>query len=152
MSRMLAHIQRNPFRGAWRATAVVTLVVTAISGLLMRITDPDRFPSIWDGLWWSAQTVSTVGYGDRLPESAPGRLLAVAVMMAGVTFLSVTSAAIASAFVDAAARRRSAQGADAGIAGLAAEIRALSDEVRGLREQIDRAGTMGEQPPRYDVE
>src|SRR5262245_22887165 len=57
MGNMLLRIQESPFKGAWRATAIITVSVTIASGLLMRLTDPDEFTSVWDGLWWSAQTV-----------------------------------------------------------------------------------------------
>jgi voltage-gated potassium channel len=136
MNRLLAHIQESPFKGAWRATAIVTISTTVVAGTLMRVTDPATFPDVWHGLWWSAQTVTTVGYGDLLPQSVPGRLLAVLVMMAGVTFLTVTSAAIASAFVEAARRRRAREGEEGG--GLAAEVRELAAEVRRLREELER--------------
>ena len=136
--RLLERIQQQPFRGAWQATAVATVIVTVASGLLMTITDRDRFPSLWDGLWWSAQTVTTVGYGDVLPQSAAGRLLAVLVMMIGVTFITVTSAAIASVFVEAARRRRAAAEGRAGTdtSALAEEVRALAEEVRMLRDRL----------------
>jgi voltage-gated potassium channel Kch len=141
MGRMLDHIQTNPFRGAWRATAIVTVTATIVSGLLMRLTDPDEFASVWDGLWWAAQTVSTVGYGDEVPTSVAGRLLAVLTMMLGVTFITVTSAAIASAFVEAGRRRRVELKLDAEEPdGLAAEVQALTEEVRRLRQELDAAG------------
>ena len=141
MGKMLDHIQENPFRGAWRATAIVTVSATIVSGLLMRLTDPDDFASVWDGLWWAAQTVSTVGYGDEVPTSVAGRLLAVLTMMLGVTFITVTSAAIASAFVEAGRRRRLEQKLDDGTeAGLADEVRALAAEVRRLRQELEAAG------------
>ena len=150
MGKLLQGIQENPFKGAWRATALVTIVVTALGGVLMRITDPDEFENVWQGLWWSAQTVSTVGYGDLLPQSAAGRILAVIVMMTGVSFITVTSAAIASAFVESARRRRAALGGDAaGVAGLAAEVRDLAEEVRRLRAELAQAGVVPrrEEPP-----
>lgn len=145
MNKLLDRIQESPFKGAWRATAVVTISTTVIAGALMRLTDPDTFPDIWHGLWWSAQTVTTVGYGDELPQSAAGRLLAVIVMMAGVTFITVTSAAIASAFVEAARRRRALE--DVAGPNLAAEVRELAEEVRRLREEIEQTRAGGTPPP-----
>jgi voltage-gated potassium channel len=148
LGRLLAEIQQNPFSGAWRATAVITASVAFVSGILMRITDPDTFENVWQGWWWAAQTVSTVGYGDILPTSFPGRLLAVAVMAIGVTFLTVTSAAIASAFIEAARRRRLDQGlGEATAEGIAEEVRRLSEEVRRLREDLARAGVSRQPPP-----
>jgi len=40
----------------------VTLLVTLASGVAMRLIDPEEFPTIGRGLWWAAQTVTTVGY------------------------------------------------------------------------------------------
>ena len=59
-----------------------------------------------DGLWWAAQTVTTVGYGDNVPMNLPGRLLAVFVMLMGIGFLTVVTAAITSTFVARARRAR----------------------------------------------
>lgn len=139
MNKMLVGIQRSPFGGAWRATAIITVTVTIVSGLLMRLTDPDEFENVWQGLWWAAQTVSTVGYGDNVPTSGAGRLLAVLTMMIGVSFITVTSAAIASAFVESARRRRVAAGLGEATE-VAEEVRRLSAEVQRLREDLERAG------------
>jgi voltage-gated potassium channel len=136
LDRVLDRITREPFLGAWRAVAVVTLVVTIAGGAAMRLTDPDTFSSVWLGMWWAAQTVTTVGYGDVLPASVAGRVVAVVVMLGGVAFISVTTAAIASAFVEAARRRRSAPTDDPAtleLRRLREEVEALGAEVRALR-------------------
>jgi voltage-gated potassium channel len=132
--RAVERITRSPLRGAWRATAIVTVSVTLIGGVLMRLTDPDTFPNIWLGLWWSIQTLTTVGYGDVVPESVAGRVVATLVMIGGIGFITVTTAAIASAFVEAG-RRRGA-GRDPQLEELRAlrqEVAALAAEVRALR-------------------
>ena len=38
----------------------------------MRLIDEDEFPTIGLALWWSVQTVTTVGYGDVTPQNARG--------------------------------------------------------------------------------
>ena len=53
-----------------------------------------------DALWWSATTVTTVGYGDRFPVTGTGRLIAVAVMLAGIALLGVVTAAFASWLIE----------------------------------------------------
>jgi voltage-gated potassium channel len=110
--RMIDRIVREPLLGAWRAVAVVTIAVTVVGGLLMRVTDPSSFGSVWTGMWWSVQTVTTVGYGDVVPHSAAGRVIAVITMLGGIGFITVTTAAIASAFVEAARGRRGRPSAD----------------------------------------
>ena len=70
-------------RGAAVVIATVTTTITVVTGLLMTLIDHDNFPSLGTGLWWAVQTVTTVGYGDRVPESAAGQLLAALVMLLG---------------------------------------------------------------------
>ena len=54
------------------------------------------------GLWWAVQTVTTVGYGDHTPVTVSGRLVAAFVMLVGIGFLTVVTAAITSTFVSRA--------------------------------------------------
>ncbi len=51
---------------------------------------------IWDGLWWSAVTMTTVGYGDKAPKSRGGKLIALVWMFSGIIFISGFTASIAS--------------------------------------------------------
>ena len=86
-------------RGAAVVIATVSTTMTLVAGTLMTLIDREQFPSIGSGLWWAAQTVTTVGYGDNVPVSSAGRLLAVALMLLGIGFLTVITAAITSTFV-----------------------------------------------------
>jgi len=52
-----------------------------------------------DGLWWSVTTVTTVGYGDRFPTTSMGRVLAVGLMLVGISLMGVITAAVAAWFV-----------------------------------------------------
>jgi voltage-gated potassium channel len=133
----MERITRHPLRGAWAAAAVVTGVVTVIAGLLVRLTDPDTFPSIWLGLWWAIQTTTTVGYGDVVPGSTGGRVIAAVVMVAGIGFITVSTAGITSAFLESARRRRAAEGESP----LTAELRELRRQVEALTAEV-RAGRM----------
>ena len=91
-------------RGAAIVIASATTMITIVAGLLVTVLERDTYPSIGTGLWWAAQTVTTVGYGDNVPTSSAGRLVAVLVMFVGIGFLTVVTAAITSTFV-AQARR-----------------------------------------------
>lgn len=55
-------------------------------------------------MWWAIQTVTTVGYGDLVPTSQGGRLVAALVMLVGIGFLTVIMAAITSTFIESARR------------------------------------------------
>ncbi len=51
-------------------------------------------------LWWAVATITTVGYGDRYPITADGRLLAVGLMIGGIALLGVVTASFASWLLD----------------------------------------------------
>jgi voltage-gated potassium channel len=92
-------------RRAARIIASVTVSVTIVAGVLIHFTDRKTFPNIGGGLWWAIQTVTTVGYGDLVPTSAAGRLVAALVMLFGIGFLTVITASITSTFIETARRR-----------------------------------------------
>jgi voltage-gated potassium channel len=80
-----------------------------IAGVLIRSTDSATFPSIWLGLWWAVQTVTSVGYGDVVPQTVAGRVIAVIVMLNGIALLTVVIAGISASFVEASRRRAEGQ-------------------------------------------
>ena len=86
-------------RGATIVIATAATLMSVGAGLLMTVVDGKNFPTIGSGLWWSAQTVTTVGYGDNVPTNLTGQLVAVLVMLLGIAFLTVITASITSTFV-----------------------------------------------------
>ena len=95
-------------RGAVSTIVVATLTVVVISGVLMRVLDHKEFGSVWLGMWWAIQTVTTVGYGDVTPKDVLGRVVAAAVMLQGIAFIAIITAVITSSFVARATRARDA--------------------------------------------
>jgi voltage-gated potassium channel len=93
-------------RGAATVIASVSTIMTIGAGILMTVVDRDNFDSIGPGLWWAAQTVTTVGYGDDVPTSFAGQLVAVLVMLLGIAFVTVVTASITSSFVERSRRER----------------------------------------------
>jgi voltage-gated potassium channel len=81
------------------------------------------------GLWWAVQTVTTVGYGDHVPTTAAGQLIAAFVMLAGIGFLTVITAAITSTFVSRSRIEQTvAEGGDAPTA----------EQLREMNERLGR--------------
>jgi voltage-gated potassium channel Kch len=135
----LERITSKPVRGAWTAAALVTLVVTVVAGALLRLTDPHTFPNIWLGLWWAIQTTTTVGYGDIVPVSVLGRLIAAFVMLVGIGFITVSTAGTRGAVLEATRRRRAAETDDP----RAAEMRELRQQMQALTAAVAAARMLG---------
>ncbi len=119
-------------RGAAVVIAIASIVVTIGAGFLMTVAEHERYPSIGSGLWWAIQTTTTVGYGDNVPENVPGRLVAAFVMLFGIGFLTVITAAITSTFV-ARSRNASSSGAPT-----AEQLRQFEQQLRQLDERLER--------------
>lgn len=83
----------------FRLLALITVFIVVIAGAAQATFDSHDFPTVWDGVWWSVVTVTTVGYGDLYPTSVGGRLIGILVMLLGIGFLSVLTATIASHFI-----------------------------------------------------
>jgi voltage-gated potassium channel len=95
------------------AWLIVGATVTAVvaGGILMRLLDHREYPNIGRALWFTLQTVTTVGYGDVTPRNLDGRLIAAVVMLTGIGFITIVTAAVTSAFVEAS-RQRAVKAAD----------------------------------------
>ena len=117
-------------RGGAAVIATVTTIATVGFGLLMTVVDHKNFTTVGQGLWWSVQTVTTVGYGDVVPTNASGRIVAALVMLLGLAFLSVITAAITSSFVARATEERARRTGGA--------APATADDVRDINERLDR--------------
>jgi polar amino acid transport system substrate-binding protein len=61
--------------------------------------DPSPMQGISDGIWWAAVTMTTTGYGDKVPVSWRGRALALVWMFASIFCIALFSATLASSFV-----------------------------------------------------
>ncbi len=79
-------------------TLIVAFVTTTLAGVLMTAIDP-KFRTPWEGIWWAWQTVTTVGYGDIVPISFAGRILAIFLMLIGLALLSLLTANFSAYFI-----------------------------------------------------
>src|SRR3954469_8838572 len=115
-------------RGAALVIATVSTGLAVAAGIAVRLLDHDGYDSIWDGLLFAAQTVTTVGYGDHVPTNAAGKIVAVVVMLFGVAFLTVVTALITSTFVSRARQRQGATDAE----------KAIAEQLRQLDARLER--------------
>lgn len=115
MDRRRPTIQRfvnDPASLRWAAAAIImsTLSLVVIGALVMRVFDAREYPTIGGAMWFTLQTVTTVGYGDNPPTSTVGRAIASVVMLVSIGLITIVTAAVAALFVHAAGERlRSAE-------------------------------------------
>jgi voltage-gated potassium channel len=84
--------------------AVMFLIMTTAT-LAVEILSPNSFQSWGDAAWWAATTVTTIGYGDVVPGTSGGRVIAVFVMFASVATISLTTAVLTATFIAYQQRR-----------------------------------------------
>jgi hypothetical protein len=108
----------NRFQRAFERGRILWYLMACIAGfavacaVVIRLVDPHDFPTIGLALWWAVMTVTTVGYGDIVPTTAAGRIVAAALMVTGFASLSLLTGFVASLLV----HRRAAMDTEAGLA------------------------------------
>ncbi len=118
-------------RGAAVLIASASIAITLGAGLVMTVLDRENYPTIGSGLWWAIQTTTTVGYGDNVPTTATGQIVAALVMLFGIGFLTIITAAVTSTFVSRSRLEQSRTGAQTPAA----------EELRQIEARLERIET-----------
>ncbi|MGC8765650.1 MAG: potassium channel family protein [Brevinematia bacterium] len=82
------------------------LIISFSIYIIERNSGSENFKSPWDWIWWLIVTVPTVGYGDIVPKSIPGRFLGIFVIIFGVSLYTIFSGIIASILIDLRLKER----------------------------------------------
>ena len=124
---------------------VVFLTSATLAYVFERNAQPEAFGSVPRAMWWAIVTLTTTGYGDLVPTTVWGRLLAGWVMVGGIVMFALQAGIIASAFAEELRRRHFLHTWDLVIAvpffrGLGAA--AIADIVRLLQARDVAGGTV----------
>jgi voltage-gated potassium channel len=84
---------------------ILLLLAASLVYLLERTSQPDAFGSIPAALWWAIVTMTTTGYGDVVPRTALGRMLAGIVMVSGILVFALWAGILASGYAEETRRR-----------------------------------------------
>jgi voltage-gated potassium channel len=120
-------------RRAARVIGTSTLLLTIAGGVTAWLIDRQDFDSLGDALWWAVQTVTTVGYGDVVPEHLAGRLIGGVLMLQGIALLTVITASVTATLIEQARRRRAEPDA------VLAKLEQIESRLEGM-EQAMKAG------------
>jgi voltage-gated potassium channel len=94
---------------AYAKPIIFVLGIIISAGVLMFVIElrpNEQFGSVADGWWWAIITFSTTGYGDKVPLTPAGRIVAVLTIFFGIAGMSFLSGTFASVFVDRNTRAR----------------------------------------------
>lgn len=97
--RVLGNEARNLF-GVMALFGIILFLAALIAYLLERHAQPGTFGSIPGAMWWAVTTLTTTGYGDAIPHSAGGRILAGLVMMSGIGVFALWAGILATGFAE----------------------------------------------------
>src|SRR3954451_17453861 len=99
--RLDDRMRRKGLRPRYAAYVIVVSwsIGVVVFGVVERLVDPGTFDNVWLGMWGAIQTVTTVGYGDVVPGSTAGKVIATFLMLGGLSLFAVVTGAITSAVV-----------------------------------------------------
>jgi voltage-gated potassium channel len=134
-------VGRKGLRPRYAAYLVIVIWLAAILvfGIFQRIADPHTYPTIWKAWWWAIQTVTTVGYGDVVPQQPAGKAVAAVLMIGGLAFLSIITATITSSFVARRQARAEARGEDP----VMRELMRIGERIDAIEAELQRSRKAG---------
>ena len=86
--------------------SILLLMASSLMYFAETEAQPDKFANIPQSMWWSIITLTTVGYGDAVPVTAAGRLLAGVIAILGIGLFALPAGILGSGFMDEMNRRR----------------------------------------------
>jgi voltage-gated potassium channel len=120
--RLVVPLQRFTSADGLKYAALLAFMTVLGGGIAFAAVEST--PTSWDGVWWAASTMTTVGYGDIVPKTDLGRVIALVVMTVGIGFATLLIGAIAERFITVRQNRPAP-----------AEV---LEELQALRMQLDR--------------
>ena len=108
---LLWAVFREEARSIGAVLFILALTLTISASLMYMIegeAQPDGFSSIPAAMWWAIETLTTVGYGDLVPVTAPGKIIGGVVTVIGVVAVALFTSLITVSFIDQLRLRREA--------------------------------------------
>jgi voltage-gated potassium channel len=99
------YTERRALVGCFVILCGATLIAAALMHLAEGAVQPDKFGTIPDAMWWAIVTLGTVGYGDAVPITTAGRLVAGLTIFVGLLMVALPVGIVATAFANEVHRR-----------------------------------------------
>jgi voltage-gated potassium channel len=96
-------------RRALGACLVILLCATVVAATAMHLVEghiqPEKFGTIPEAMWWALVTLSTIGYGDVVPATGLGKMIASVTIIGGLIMIALPVGIVANAFSEVIHRR-----------------------------------------------
>jgi voltage-gated potassium channel len=99
--------ERLSLRTAVTTILAIAITLVLVAGAMERIVEPETFDNLGLAYWWAVTTVTTVGYGDVVPQSPAGRVVGAMLMLTGLALIPTLTSVIVSTLISK--RQRTAQ-------------------------------------------
>jgi len=99
------YAERRALVGCFVILCGATLMAAALMHLAEGPAQPQKFGTIPDAMWWAIVTLGTIGYGDAVPVTAAGRLIAGLTIFVGLLMMALPVGIVATAFANEVHRR-----------------------------------------------
>lgn len=130
--KVISRLAELTLRKALAVIVGVATVLATAAAVLERLIDP-AFDTMPQALWFAVVTVSTVGYGDIVPESGAGRVVAAALMLTGLGLIPlITSVVVATLIAQRSRADRDEELRD---------LRLVLERLDSLDRKIERLGS-----------
>jgi len=97
--------ERRALFGCFVILLGATLVAASVMHVIEGHAQPDKFGTIPDAMWWAIVTLGTIGYGDVVPVTVLGRIVASVTIFVGLIMIALPIGIVATAFADEIHRR-----------------------------------------------
>ncbi|MYA01898.1 MAG: two pore domain potassium channel family protein [Chloroflexi bacterium] len=128
MPRISEILKRRAVGGSL-AAALIAIVLATIAVALIEQSGGGQIGDWGTALWWALATITTVGYGDVVPETLVGRIIGSLLMIVGIGVFGVLTANVAAWFIESD---------DDAQQQILDELKSIRSEVESLREDLER--------------
>ena len=99
------YAERRALVGCFIILMGAALAAASFMYLIERHAQPDKFGTIPEAMWWAIVTLGTIGYGDAVPVTALGRMVAAVTIFFGLIMIALPVGIVATAFANEVHRR-----------------------------------------------
>lgn len=111
---------------------VLAVVAIVAFGIALYVIDPN-VNSVWDGFWFAWSALTMVGFGDVVPTSFLGRILASLLLVIGILLLALLNATFSAALIG-----RGVIQVERDVTQVEKEESLILQEIKRLHERLDK--------------